>query len=326
MKRSKAALVILIIGIVILILTPIFKWVIGPKLVKIPDTINTTSVYEGTLTLYIDPNTLQPLPPELSVKVPLAITRKDVSDTAKGSSSVAVVKETVKAVGPAGKTFISWTKYFAMDRFKSNNVSGHGSDMNRQGYFILLPFNLQKKGYLMWDDDTGKAGEAKFVAVKKMDGVKYKGINCYVFKVAGQDPTINPPLGLPKTISGAEVKTILADPNFAAVDTQQYPITYIKRTEATLIADQITGTLVALPDYNEIYYVDATALGKGNIKLATLHYAQTPENIQTVIDDAAKFHNQLALANTWIPLIMLILGIVLTLVGGIWFAVKKHPA
>jgi Porin PorA len=326
MKRSKAALVILIIGIVILILTPIFKWVIGPKLVKIPDTINTTNVYEGTLTLYVDPASLQVLPPDTPVKVPLAITRKDVSDTSKGSSGVAVVKETVKAVGPAGKTFISWTKYYSMDRFKSINVSGHGSDMNRQGYFILLPFNLQKKSYQMWDDDTGKLGDAKFVAVKKMDGVKFKGITCYVFKVAGQDPTINPPLGLPKTISGAEVKSILSNPNFAVTDTQQYPIGYIKRTEATLVADQKTGTIIALPDYNEIYYVDASALGQGNIKIATLHYAQTPENIATVIDDAAKFHNQIDLASTWLPLIMLILGVLLTVVGAIWFAVKKKPA
>jgi hypothetical protein len=325
MKRSKAALVILIIGIVILILTPVFKWVIGPTLVKIPDNINTTSVYEGTLTLFVDPTTLQVLPPDTPVKIPLAITRKDVSQPSKSNGNVAVVKETVAAVGPAGKTFLSWTKYYAMDRKKSINVSGNNSDTNRQGYFILLPFFLQKKTYQMWDDDTAKLGDAKFVAVKKIDGVKYKGITAYVYKVAGQDPTITPPLGLPKTISGAEVKSILGNPNFAVTDTQQYPITYIKRTEATIVADQKTGTIVDLPDYNETYYVDASTLGQGNIKIGALHYAQTPENVAQVIDDCAKYHNQIDLATTWIPLIMLILGVVLTVIGAIWFA-RKKPA
>jgi hypothetical protein len=170
-----------------------------------------------------------------------------------------------------------------------------------------------------------KAGPATFVKVTKVNGIKTKNATAYVFHASGSDPMVNPPLGLPKSVSGAEIKSILGNPNFAANDTQQYPINYIKKTDATIVVDQKTGAPINLPAYTETYYVDASGLGQANIKLGTLSYKQTPENVAAVLDDAAESYGLLSMVGLWIPLVLLILGVIITVIGAIWLSRKKEP-
>jgi hypothetical protein len=306
---------LIIIGVVLIILTPIWKWGLGPTLVKIPDDIDITSVYEGTLTLNVDPTSMQVLPAGMEVKIPLTITRKDVSEPEKSSSSVAVVKEVVDAKGPGGKTFLTWTRYYAMDRKTGENVAGNNSDMDRTGYFLLLSFNVEKKTYPFFDDDAGKTGDAKFVKVEKRDGFKYKDTNVYVFEISGSDVIKKAPLGLPDKIPGKDIKAIINNPNAPFNDDELYKIDYIKSTVATIVADQKTGTIVDIPAYQEEYFVDATALGQGKIKLATLKYRQTLESVHAVVDDAAKYYSLLDMVDVWIPIILLVLGLVVLAIG-----------
>jgi hypothetical protein len=324
-KRSKAGLVLLIIGLVFLILTPIWKWGIGPSLVKIPDNVNTPSVYEGILTLHVDPTTLSLLPPEMAVKIPLTITRVDKSDKAKYTGSVAVIEETMDAKGPGGKSFLTYDKFFAMDRHTSKNVSGNGSDADRTGYYVLLPFGTQKKAYPMWDDDTGKTGDIEFVKEETRDGFKNKDVPVYIFEGSGTDTTVKPPLGLPDKLAGAQIKALVAGmPGVGPlnlVDTQEYPITYLKSTEATAAVEPRTGTFNDV-EVKEEYTVDTSSLGIPNIKLATLEYDQTPENVAWNIDFNAKNFGLLDLAHLWVPLILLVLGIALFVPGLILFLRK----
>jgi len=333
MKRSKAALVILIIGLVILILSPVFKWGIGPMLVKVPDTIDTTSVYDGTLTLFVDPTTLTVLPPEMAVVIPLSIERRDLSQPAKSTGSVAIIKETTNAKGPAGKEFINTTHYFALDRKTSENVPGNGSDTNRKGFYPILPIGAKKVTYQLWDQDTGRTGDTVYTKTVTLQGFKYKNVPCYEYKATGKaEPTVEPPLGLPKTITGAQIKALASGISglnpaqlSGLVDTEKYPITYLKQTTATIVAEPRTGSIVQVPLDTETYYVDASAMGLPNIKLARVQYSQTLENVAEVLDESAANWGLLDLAGLWIPLILLIVGVVLTAIGGIWFA-RKKPA
>jgi hypothetical protein len=332
MKRSKAALVVLIIGLVILVLAPIWKWGIGPSLIKVTDTIDVTSVYDGLLTLNVDPTSLSLLPPEMAVKVPLAITRRDLSQPSKSSGSVALIKETAHAVGPAGKTFIDTTMYYALDRKTSENVPGHGSDVNRTGWYPLLPIGAQKKTYQLWGNDTHKTGDAVYSNETKVAGITTPPQTCYVYKIDSKaDPTVAPPLGLPSKLSGSQIKAIAGsmpgvNPASVAglVDTEMYPITYLVQTKATITGEPRTGSIVAATN-KDTYSIDASALGLGKIQLATVYYTQTPENIAQVMDDTAKNFKLLDTVQIWIPLGLLIVGLILTIIGAIWFA-RKKPA
>jgi hypothetical protein len=332
MKRSKAALVILIIGLVILILAPIWKWAIAPSLVKVPDNIDVTSIYDGMLTLNIDPTSLAVLPADMSVKIPLQIKRRDLSQPDKSTGSVALIKETAKAIGPAGKTFIDTTMYYALDRKNSENVPGNGSDVNRTGWYPLLPINAQKKTYPLWGNDTHKTGDAVYSNETKIAGLTTPAQTCYVYKVDSKpDATVAPPLGLPAKLSGAQIKAVASgipglNPASVAglVDTEMYPITYLQQTVATITGEPRTGSIVKA-DNKDTYSIDASAMGLGQIKLATVSYKQNPENVAQVMDDTAKNFGLLDMVYIWIPLVLLILGLVLTIIGAIWFA-RKKPA
>ena len=334
MKRSKAGLVVLIIGLVILILTPIWKWGVGPSLVKVPDTIDVTSVYDGLLSLNVDPTSLSLLPPELTVKVPLSIVRRDVSQPSKSSSSVAVIKETTKAVGPGGKAFINTTMSYALDRKTSMNVADHGADAKRKGLYPILPIGVKKQTYQMWSDDLGRTGPAKFIKTTTVTGLTTPATQCFVFLATGPaEPTVNPPLGLPKSLTGAQIKALAASMpgvNPASLaglsDTAQYPITYMKKTTATLVAEPRTGSIVSIPSNTDEYSIDASALGLGTIKLASIHFEQIAENVAKVMDETAENFALLKMVGLYIPLVLLILGVILTAIGGIWFARKKPAA
>jgi hypothetical protein len=325
-------LIILIIGLIILILAPIWKWGIGPSLVKVPDTINTTSIYDGTLTLYVDPSSFTLLPPSMAVKIPLVITRLDLSQPNKSSSSVALVKETAVAIGPAGKKFIDTTMYYALDRKTSENVADHGSDANRTGWYPILPIGAKKQTYPMWGDSTGKTGDAKYVKTTMISGLTTPATTCYVYQINGAaDPTVSPPLGLASSMTGAQIKALasgipgLNPADVAGLgDTTQYPITYLDQTTATVIAEPRTGSVVDAINA-DTYTVDASAVGIGKIKLATIHYTQTPENVAKVMDDTAKNFGLLNMVGLWIPLALLIVGLVVTIIGLILF-LRKKPA
>ena len=324
-KRSKAGIVVVIIGVVLLILCPIFKWGIAPAFIKLPDDLKIKSVYQGTTKMYVDPATLAILPADQPVVVPIVISREDASVPSKSSSGVALVKETTKVVGPAGKVFNDYTHYYALERTTAKSVSGHNSDMNRTGWTLQWPFGSGKQTYPVWDDDTGKTSPAKFVKVSKISGLKLKDVTVYVYHVDSEFPFLKPPLGLPDKLTGAQVKALLGNPNLALSDTEAFPITYIKRIVATVAVEPETGTVADISDNTETYSVDASAIGMGNIKVAEIHYAQTPLNVANNVDDTKNYLDQISLATMWIPLILLIVGVVLVIIGGV-LLLRKKPA
>lgn len=324
MKRSKAGLVLIIIGVVLAVLAPVWKWGLAPALVKLPDNIDATSVYEGVLTLNVDPTSLAPLPPDMAVKVPLTIVRKDTSVPDKSTGSVAVIKETAVAKGPGGKDFLTYTKYYALDRKTAKNVSSNEANIkNRTGYSLTLGFFPTTATKKFWDDDTMSAGDAKYVKTVKMDGFKSKDVSLMVWHAAGEGVAVNPPLGLPAKVSGADVKKILNNPALPLVDTEMYPITYLKGSDATFMTDSKTGQIVNL-DMTETYSVDASALGMGKIKLAVLHYVQTPENVKTSIDEATENYGLLNTVEYWIPIALLVIGVIILIIGLLLFLRKKE--
>jgi hypothetical protein len=324
-KLSKGGIVCVIIGLVLVLIAPVWKWGIVPTVVKIPDNIDSTLIYEGVLTLNVDPSSMSPLPPGMEVKIPLTITRKDVSDKAKGDDEVAVIKETMVAKGPGGADFQTYTKYYALDRKTAKNVPGHNSDVDRKDYSLLLGFDVQKDGsYAFWDDDVEKSGALEYVKTVKMDGFDYNGIETLEWKGTSEpEKTVEPPLGLPSKISGAQIKAVLNNPSLPLSDTEMFPIDYLKKTSGEFRVDQKTGSIFDVILNKEEYFVDATAMGMGELKLATLTYSQTPENVKQNLDVAAKSYMLLNTVQIYFPLIMLILGGIFLIIGIALIVMKK---
>jgi hypothetical protein len=324
-KRSKGGIVCVIIGLVLVLIAPVWKWGVVPTVVKIPDTIDQTLIYEGVLTLHVDPASMTPLPPEMAVNIPLTIIRQDISDPAKSSKDVAVIKEPLVAKGPGNADFLSYTKYYALDRKTAKNVPDAGSNVDRKDYSLLLGFFVDKDGsYRLWDDDVAASGPLEYVKTTTMDGLQYKDIEVLEFKGSSEpEKTVSPPLGLPSKISGAQIKAVLNDPNLPFNDTDMYPIDYLKKTSGVFRVDQKTGSIFDVIKNKEEYYVDATALGMGKLLLGELEYSQTPLNVKENLDIAAKNYMLLDSVEIYFPLIMLILGGIFLLIGIVMIVMKR---
>ena len=164
-------------------------------------------------------------------------------------------------------------------------------------------------------------------------GLTTPATTCYIYQINGAaDPTITPPLGLPSTMTGTQIKALasgipgLNPADVAGLgDTQQYPITYLDQTTATIVAEPRTGSIVSAIN-SDTYTVDASAVGVGKIKLATITYKQVPENVAKVMDDTAENFGKLNAVQLWIPLGLLIVGVIVTVIGLILFLRKKKPA
>jgi hypothetical protein len=328
LKRSGASIAAIAIGLILVVLAPVWRWAIAPQFIKIPDNIDITSRYEGTLRLFVDPQKMVLYPKGKEVTIPLSITRRDVSQPGKSDSKTAVIKERVEGKDPEGNTMIEWTRYFALDRKSSQNVSGHNSDADRNGYYVMLPMGTDKKTYEMWDEDLMKTGSAKFVKVETRDGEKHKVIKVFVFDAAGApEAMVKPPLGLPATLPGKTIKVILGNPNIALPDDAMFPIEYYKKTEATLVAEPRTGSFVDIPKYREEYYANAALPGEKQnlLALAILDYKQTGINVKAVVDDTAAYFALLDLMAVWLPVIFLVVGLIL-LLAGIFPSRKKTPS
>ena len=60
----------------------------------------------------------------------------------------------------------------------------------------------------------------------------------------------------------------------------------------------------------------------GNIKLASLDYAQTPESIKDVLDNSAKSYMLLNAVEIWIPVALLVIGLIILIIGLILYLRK----
>ena len=317
MKKSKAGLVLIIIGVVFIALVPIWKWGLGPSLVKLPDTIDSVSNYDGLLTLNIDPNSLSPLPPDIKLKIPVSITRKDISAPEKSSGDVAVIKETGVGVGPGGKKLTDYTKYFALDRKTGKNVTSDEANVkNRTDYSLLLGFYVDKDGtYSLWDDDTRTTGKLQFVKETTVDGFTSKNVPAIVWKGSGKNKMVVPPLGLPEKVSGAQIKALLGNPALPYNDTEMYPITFVKSVAASVISGVKTGQFLNVLDNKEEYFVDATAAGLGEIKIGSLQLRETAFSKKRSTDGGTEAYMLLDAVSTYIPLGLLIIGLIILGIG-----------
>ncbi len=329
MKRSRAGIIVIVIGVILAIAAPVWKWAIAPMIIRIPDDLSVESTYEGTLKLYADAENMEFYPEGQEVTLPVTITRKDDSVPEKSDSEAAVIREQLAMVGPDNEVLLSWDKYFALDRKNALNLPGHNSDRDRDGYYVMLPMGAEQITYEMWDDDTELPADAVFINEEARDGNDFKDVTVYVYEVEGAlEPMVEPPLGLPGQLSGKEIKSILNDPSINLADDTMLPIEYLKQGNVTVVVEPRTGAIVDLPIYHEEYYVNAGLPGQpaNNILMGVLDYKQTSESVAFLIDDSAKYFALLDLVTMWLPLMLFVVGLMMIIVGVLLMVRKQRSS
>lgn len=315
MKLSKVGIVLLILGLIVVVLAPICKWVVAPAFTKLPTDLDEVKVYEGVLTLYADPTSMALLPEGMAIELPLVINRTLKSLETEGN--ITNIEETVEGVGPGGKAYLEYERIYSIDRSSKENVEGYKSDMDREMYTIFLPFNLEKKTYEIFDSDTGVLTETEFVKEGNEKGTGGNEVDVYIMEGQAEEKLLVPPLGLPAEISGAEVNAMLGDEAAALgiPDDMMIPLDFLKGLNVTVAVEPKSGVIVNVLDYVIDYYIDASAAGMESLKLATIQYSQTAESAMDSVDSVMDSLSKLSLIGNTIPLILLLVGIAIMLLG-----------
>jgi Porin PorA len=319
LRFSRYSIIVIVIGALLVIMAPIWKWAIGPQFVKLPTDLDTSFSYNGTLKVYANPQTMTLLPAGQEQVTRLKITGSEKAVPSKSSSGVVVFQEKVVIKDAAtGKILaLGWEKTYALDRKTSQNVNGHSSDISREDLTVTFPIGTEKRSYLLWDDDTRSSSEAKFVKEQTIDGVDHKGVKVYVYQLSvGPDEMRNPPAGgLPSQMSGSQVKKILNNPDVPIPDDMKIPIAYFKKTLNTIVVEPRTGVKVGGKVHME-YSVNTAIAGPLSYKtIAVIDYGQTPGSVKTAIDGSAKYFGLMDLDMTWTPLFSLVVGLIMVVVG-----------
>ncbi len=181
--------VLIVIGI-LLILAAILWWAIAvPGLVKFPDHLGEvvdgvdqglTLKYEGTQTLFVNPQTGAPLPAGQEISLPLSIENTFKAMKDEYTSSKAVVEETT-AVTLGGQPQPAIKSVYVFDRKSMKNLDDPlatyaGVKVNRaangDSYYINFPFDTKSdQTYKVWSNEANTTYDMKFDKDEKVDDV-----------------------------------------------------------------------------------------------------------------------------------------------------------
>ncbi len=302
MRRVGKALVVA--GTVLLVLAAL-AWLIVPKVaVKYPGgPLDKTAIATGTFTLYVDPATAAPRPPQ---ELPLRIERR--LHVIENTSSRSVVQEDdAELVGPLPRQVFE--QRYVVDRSSLRNVSDSrayaytpDNGINRSpNYSINLPFGSGKGPYPVWKNETGSAYPFTRVATLTRNGVKldrYHGrltdaaVQDYYIaqlarqgipqqlspaqaaeqlKAAGADPSALTSVVLPRLTPAdrAEITSILAAP---------VPLDYRLDVDTNFLVEPRTGAIVGLERIDQTLRArpDIAGIGRVQAILVKPEYANDP--------------------------------------------------
>lgn len=181
--------VLIVIG-VILIVAAILWWAIAVNaLVKFPDDVNVTPIYEGDVDLYQNPATGELLRQPLNF--PLVVQRHYEGVSGESDSNKAVVIETITQTveTPLGDTVIADDSQYVIDRKTIENIDDPRSwayeprfPINRAGsYYLSFPMDLDKdKEYMIFENKIN--GTYPMSALSEEDEADLEGLKVYLFE------------------------------------------------------------------------------------------------------------------------------------------------
>lgn len=318
-KRSKTGLVLLVVGLLFLVMAPVWRFGIAPLFIRLPRDLENRSTYEGYIKVFVDRETSKFYPEGQELTTRIRIENEDLAVPDQCTSKVLVISEHVELTdmdtGQALEGLHADTTH-VLDRRTCENVPGVIEGVDRTGYSIKLPMGAEKKGYPMWDDDLGRSVSCEFVGVTGFDGVKHKDIPVYIYHLGGKmENMAEPPPGLPATMSGKKIKE-MAGRELPISDEAEIPLEYYKKNDVTMYVEPQTGSTVYVPKNHYEYYVkNAPGASPAYLKLAEVEYGRTLSVARADVDGTVKYIRLIDLDKRGVPLGFLVIGSVLAGVG-----------
>ncbi|MEA3501389.1 MAG: porin PorA family protein [Actinomycetota bacterium] len=338
MGKSKGlGIAILVLGIVLVVGGLAIKFVVLPSQAKFPADIDSTRNYEGELAVMMNAAALETgdLANLFLKNIPVTIARS-VKTLEVGGDNGAVVSDHAVMSSPQGPLAESLSIY-AINRTTMDAMADFSGDVRilpREGLVIGWPIGSEGKDYIGWNGDTQQTTVLSYVGEEERGG-----LNTYKFH-AQEDPAVIVDPELLEQFPQAFPKDLLLQlaPMFGIPDEQMaqlgpvleampdpVPLTYTFAYDKTYWVEPTTGVLIDI-DVMESRAVALTVPGApAPIALAEvqhLEYVTTAASVQDAANDATDGINQLNLFGTYLPGLLILVGII-GIIGGIYYLTRK---
>lgn len=207
-------------------------------------------------------------------------------DCGSGETPLSSTADTVAFDAHTGET-VSWPG-------TSTETSGNKTRGNFQGQYFKFPFDTQKQDYEFWDGTLKQATPATYVGETEI-----KGLDVLEFEQV-IEPTPVGTSAVPGDLVDDERPTVVAD--------------RIYSNTRTFLVEPVTGVIIRGGESQDSW-LEVDGERKLTTTQATLGY--TDAYIQDTVDEYSSTSSLLSAIQTTIPLVGLILGLILIVVGAL---------
>jgi hypothetical protein len=334
MSVRRSAIVFAAVGLVLIVLAALLRFVVVPIATKLPGSTDLTVHYSGTATL-LNTAALQSgdVAHLINANVPLTVDRRVRVTATHGDTGVV---SDVLTLHVGGQTQVS-PHIYALDRTTLNGTTapaGTAVEPSKGALSSAFPVGAKKKNYRYYDSTTRSIVPARYTGTSTVKG---RSVNVYKMTASGpvKDPALltTLPTGLPKTLVAslgpllpAALRAQLTPATLAALP-DVIPFSYTGTTNIVAYVDQQTG--LALDQTISEQVVANAALGGTSTSLAPVSafsFRVTPASVSYLVDKAQSSGRLLTLLGTVLPLVLLIVGLALIVLAVLRRRRPEDPA
>ncbi|MET9064347.1 DUF3068 domain-containing protein [Streptosporangium sandarakinum] len=294
--RRTVGLVLIALGAFLIVLAPLVRFQVGPKLIAAPADYYGISELTAPGARYFSIGDLKVMTGDADITVTM---RGDVSQ-AQGDR---VVWDEVMAVNDVtnDNPLISLVpRRSAFNKYTGEAVDCCAANIDKkpvklEGQVYLFPFDVQKKTYRVFNATAGKAFDARFTGEENVNGVR-----AYRFE---QD--------VPKTKT--ETRTVPASIMGVTDTTGDIQVDRYYSGRNTFWVEPTTGSPVK--QEQERHEVLTTQDGAHSITAFDATARMTPKTVDALVKKALDGRSQITLLKVTIPLVVLIVGVVMLAAG-----------
>ena len=340
-----------IVGVVLVAAGLVVMLVVVPGMKQLPADTDTTRTYEGTMASMLDPTTFQTM-----TDLPIELERRFfVADTTDG---LALVTEE-RAMTSGGQPLQQGVNNYSVDRVTMEWSDGYPEEWAenegfwpREGNVIGWPMGTEQRDYTGWSDDYMSTVPLTFVEEATHER---SGMTLYKFTSASDAQPIVPEMvqgmGLPTELPKSQLALLLGGVELgAAVEAllptlleqlpETVPLGYYYDYEGTYWVDPDTGIIVDTekretrtvglsPDAivgTALELLPAEQLGALQVPILDYTYTATDVAVEEAKADAEDAAGMLQLYGLTLPLIGIVAGGLLLVLGIVFIARKPKAA
>ena len=340
-----------IVGVVLVAAGLVVMLIIVPGMKQLPADTDTTRTYEGTMTTMLDPTTFKTM-----TDLPIELERRFfVAETTDG---IALVTEE-RAMTSGGQPLQQGVNNYSVDRVTmewSNDYPEAWAENEgfwpREGYVIGWPMDTEQKDYVGWSDDYMSTVPLTFVEETTHER---SGMTLYKFASASEPQPIADQMvqgmGLPTELPKEQLALLLGGvdlgpagatilPGLLAALPDTVPLAYYYDYEGTYWVDPTTGVIVdtekretrtvgllpAVLEGTPLELLPADQLAALLVPIMDYTYAATDVAVEEAKTDAEDAAGMLQLYGMTLPIIGIIAGAVLLILGIALIARKPKTA